>query len=183
MRFSETPLKGSYIIELTPFADTRGWFARTFCKNEFSQIGHAKEWVQLNHSFTNIKGSIRGMHFQYPPHTETKMVRCIAGAVFDVIIDLRKDSDTFLQYFGATLSPQNKKMLYIPDGFAHGFQTLEDNTELIYHHTAFYTPAAEGGIRYDDPKVGINWILSNTDISNRDNQHPYLDNTFKGLIL
>ncbi|MEQ1675568.1 MAG: dTDP-4-dehydrorhamnose 3,5-epimerase [Chitinophagaceae bacterium] len=183
MRFSETPLKGSYIIELTPFADTRGWFARTFCKNEFAQIGHSKEWVQLNHSFTNSKGAIRGMHFQYPPHTEIKMVRCIAGAVFDVIIDIRKDSDTFLQYFGAELSAQNKRMLYIPDGFAHGFQTLADNTELIYHHTAFYTPAAEGGIRYNDPKVGIDWILPDAEISERDKEHPYLDNTFKGLIL
>src|SRR5437868_2993387 len=124
MKFLETPLKGSFVIDLEPVSDDRGWFARTFCKKEFAQIGHAKEWVQLNHSVTYQKGSIRGMHFQFPPHTEIKMVRCIAGAVFDVIIDLRAGSGTYLKWFGQELSAVNKKMLYIPEGFAHGFQTL-----------------------------------------------------------
>src|ERR1700755_2270036 len=121
MIFLPTSLPDSYVIELQPFGDERGWLARYYCKDEFKQIGHGKEWVQLNHSATYKKGSIRGMHFQKPPHTEIKMVRCVAGAVFDVIIDLRKNSSTFLKWFGAELSAENKKMLYIPEGFAHGF--------------------------------------------------------------
>ena len=140
MIFSPLPLQGSYVIELQPFQDERGWFARFFCKNEFQKIGHKKEWVQINHSFTYKKGTIRGMHFQLTPFREIKMVRCIAGAVYDVIIDLRKGSSTFLQWFGAELSAANKKMMYIPEGFAHGFQCLSDNCELIYHHTEFYKP-------------------------------------------
>jgi dTDP-4-dehydrorhamnose 3,5-epimerase len=181
MIFSETPLQGSHIIELQPFTDERGWFARFYCKNEFKQIGHEKEWVQLNHSATYKKGTIRGMHFQKPPYSEIKMVRCIAGAVFDVIVDLRKNSATFLKWFGAELSAENKKMLYIPKGFAHGFQCLTDRCELIYHHTEFYTPDAETGIKYDDPTINIEWALPVTTISQRDATHPYLDGTFKGI--
>src|SRR6478752_4125211 len=135
MKFTETSLKGSYTIDLNLFKDERGWFARTYCKNEFETIGHAKEWVQLNHSFTKQKGAIRGMHYQLPPFSEIKMVRCIAGAVYDVIIDLRKDSETFLKWFGVELSAENKKMIYIPEGFAHGFQALTNDCELIYHHS------------------------------------------------
>jgi dTDP-4-dehydrorhamnose 3,5-epimerase len=183
MTFTETTLPGSFVIGLEPFSDDRGWFARTFCKKEFEQIGHTKEWVQLNHSVTYKKGSIRGMHFQYPPHTEIKMVRCIAGAIFDVIIDLRGGSPSFLQWFGQELSAGNKKMLYIPEGFAHGFQTLTDDCELIYHHTSFYVPGAEGGIKYDDKKTDIDWTLPVTEISERDKQHPYLEDTFTGIKL
>ncbi len=181
MIFTETILKGSYVIELNAFTDERGWFARTYCKNEFSTIGHYDEWVQMNHSFTKNKGTIRGMHFQLPPFSEIKLVRCIAGAVYDVIIDLRKDSATFLQWFGAELSAQNKKMIYIPQGFAHGFQALSDDCELIYHHSQFYTTGAEGGIKYNDLKMNINWPLAVTNISERDNQHPLLDENFKGI--
>lgn len=183
MKFSPIPLAGSYIIDLEPLCDDRGWFARTYCKKEFEQIGHTGEWVQLNHSFTGLKGSIRGMHFQYPPHTEIKMVRCIAGSIFDVIIDVRNGSSTFLQCFGTELSAVNKKMLYIPAGFAHGFQALTDNCELIYHHTSFYTPAAEGAISYNDKRVNIQWPLAITDISSRDKQHPLLNDSFTGLKL
>lgn len=183
MKFSPTALAGSFLIDLEPFSDDRGWFARTYCKKEFEQIGHAGEWVQLNHSFTTLKGSVRGMHFQYPPHTEIKMVRCIAGAVYDVIIDVRNGSSSFLQWFGAELSAQNRKMLYIPEGFAHGFQTLTDNCELIYHHTSFYTPGAEGAVRFDEKKVNIQWPLEISDISSRDKQHLYLDNSFTGINL
>jgi dTDP-4-dehydrorhamnose 3,5-epimerase len=183
MNFTETPLKGSYIVEPKPFADARGWFARTYCKREFAAIGHNKEWVQLNHSCTRQKGSLRGMHFQFPPHEEIKLVRCIAGSVFDVIIDLRKDSPTFLQWFGAELSATNRRMMYIPEGFAHGFQTLADDTELIYHHSAYYQPDAEGAIRYDDKKIGIEWKVAITDISTRDQQHPYIDDNFTGINL
>jgi dTDP-4-dehydrorhamnose 3,5-epimerase len=183
MTFTETVLRGSYVVDLKLFSDERGWFARTFCKKEFEQIGHIKEWVQLNHSFTNHTGSLRGMHFQFPPYTEIKMVRCIAGAIYDVIIDIRQGSATFLQWFGTELSAANKKMLYIPEGFAHGFQTLTDNSELIYHHTSFYTPGAEGGIRYDDAKINIKWKGPVVEISERDKQHPYLDETFTGIKL
>lgn len=181
MKFYPASLKGVYIIDLEPVADSRGWFARTFCKNEFAVIGHTKEWVQLNHSFTSKKGSIRGMHYQLPPFREIKMVRCIAGSVWDVVIDIRKDSETFLQWTYVELSAQNKKMIYIPEGFAHGFQALTDNCELIYHHSSFYTPGSEGGIRYDDPAIAIKWPLVLTDISERDLSHPLLNESFKGI--
>ncbi len=181
MIFTETILKGSYEITLTPSGDSRGWFARTFCKKEFEQIGHQQEWVQLNHSFSSQKGTVRGMHFQHAPFAEIKMLRCIAGSVYDVIIDLRKDSSTFLKWFGTELSAQNKKMLYIPAGFAHGFQTLTDDVELIYHHTEFYTPSAEAGIRYNDSAINIEWPLAVSEISERDTNHPLIDSTFKGL--
>jgi len=181
MIFTPTPHAGSYIIDLTPFGDSRGWFARTYCKKEFEQIGHTKEWVQLNHSYTVQKGALRGMHYQLPPFSEIKMVRCIAGAVYDVIIDLRENSATFLQWFGIELSAKNKKMVYIPEGFAHGFQTLKDHSELIYHHSAFYTPAAERGIRFNDPRINVQWPEEATEISERDQQHPMLDNSFTGI--
>jgi dTDP-4-dehydrorhamnose 3,5-epimerase len=181
MVFNQTFLKGSYTIELTPFTDSRGWFARTWCKNEFQQIGHTKEWVQMNHSFNAKAGAVRGMHYQLPPYTEIKMVRCIAGAVYDVIIDLRKGSETFLQWFGTELSAKNKTMLYIPEGFAHGFQTLADDTELIYQHTDFFTPGAEAGIQYNDPMLNIKWPLEPTEISDRDKWHPLLNDNFTGI--
>jgi len=181
MIFSETSLKGSYTIDLEPYRDERGWFARTYCKNEFSQIGHTKEWVQLNHSFTRQKGTIRGMHYQLPPGSEIKLVRCIAGVVYDVIIDLRKESATFLKYFGAELSAANKKSMYIPEGFAHGFQALTDDCELIYHHSAFYLPGVEAGIKYNDPEIEIGWPSPVTNISSRDIEHPSIDANFKGL--
>ena len=181
MIFTPTPLAGSYVIDLEPFSDDRGWFARFYDENEFEQIGHNKKWVQFNHSFTKHKGSIRGMHFQLPPYREIKMVRCVAGAVFDVIIDVRKGSDTFLQWFGTELSAANKKMLYIPEGFAHGFQCVTDDCELIYLHSEFYVPNAEGGIRYNDQKVAINWPLPVHTLSPRDAGHPLLDEKFKGI--
>ena len=181
MIFTETPLKGSYVIDLEPIGDDRGWFSRTFCEKEFNKIGHNVYWVQLNHSFTKEKGTIRGMHFQTPPYGEIKLVRCISGAVFDVIIDLRKDSPTFLNYFGTELSSINKKMIYIPKGFAHGFQTLTDDCELIYHHSEFYTPNSEGGIKYNDPTIAIKWPIPMQSISERDNLHPLINQNFKGL--
>lgn len=183
MKFLSTPLAGSYVIDLEPISDERGWFARTYCKKKFEQIGHTSEWVQLNHSYTKEKGSIRGMHFQYPPHAEIKMIRCIAGAIFDVIIDIRTGSPTFLQWFGMELSSANKKMLFIPAGFAHGFQTLTDNCELIYHHTSFYKPGAEGAIRYDDKRVNIQWPLAITYISQKDKNHLFLNDSFSGIKL
>ena len=181
MIFNATPLAGAWLIDLEPFSDQRGWFARYFCKNEFQQIGHTKEWVQLNHSASYTTGTLRGMHFQRPPYREIKMVRCIAGAIFDVIVDLRQGSPTFLQWFGAELSAANRRMLYIPEGFAHGFQTLDANVEMLYHHTEFYTPGAEGGYRYDDPAFSIPWPLPVSVISERDSAHPVIDKNFKGI--
>lgn len=181
MIFIPTPLEGSYEVSLAPRADSRGWFARFYCKDEFKQIGHDKEWVQMNHSFTAEKGALRGMHFQYPPYSEIKMVRCIAGSVYDVIIDVRKNSQTFLQFYATELSALKKNMLYIPEGFAHGFQTLTDDCELIYFHSEYYTPNGEGGIRFDEPLVNINWPLPVKEISERDSNHPYLNENFKGI--
>lgn len=182
MIFTATRLAGAFVVELEPFSDERGWFARFYCKNEFGhQIGHTKEWVQLNHSVSYKKGTLRGLHFQHPPYREIKMIRCISGAVYDVIVDIRRDSPTFLQWLGVELSAKNNKMLYIPEGFAHGFQTLVENSALIYHHTEFYTPQAEGGFRYDDPAFCIEWPLPVGSISARDSGHPFVNKNFKGI--
>jgi len=181
MTFTETPLKGCYVIRPEIFSDDRGWFARTYCKTEFAQIGHSGEWVQMNHSFTAKTGTVRGMHFQLPPFAEVKLVRCVSGAVQDVVIDIRKDSPTFLQWFHIELSAENRNMIYIPAGFAHGFQTLKENSELIYHHSQFYKPGVESGIRYNDLTIKIDWPLPVVMISDRDNQHPLLDGNFKGI--
>lgn len=182
MKFNATTLKGSYLIEFEAIGDNRGWFARTFSKDEFKkEIDHTKEWVQMNHSFTSFKGTIRGMHYQLPPFGEIKLVRCIAGEVFDVIVDLRKNSSTYLQWFGTILSADNKTMLYIPEGFAHGFQTLSENAELIYQHSEYYNLQAESGIKYNDPAINIQWSLDVNEISERDKNHQLIDSTFKAL--
>jgi dTDP-4-dehydrorhamnose 3,5-epimerase len=180
MNFKSTPLHGCYEIEMTPLSDERGWFGRFFCKEEFAAIGHEKEWVQMNHSFTKEKGALRGMHFQVAPYREIKMVRCISGAVYDVVIDLRKDSGTFLKWFATELSAEKKNLLYIPEGFAHGFQTLTENAELIYLHSEYYKPEAESGLRYDDPKISIKWPLKITQVSDRDQKHEWLNEYFEG---
>lgn len=179
MIFNPTPLKGSFVIELSPVTDSRGWFARAFCKNEFSEIGHVKEWVQINHSFTKARGTLRGMHFQIPPCEEIKLVRCITGSVYDVIIDIRKNSQSYLKWFSTELSASNKKMIYIPEGFAHGFQTLTENSELIYHHSEFYTPGSEKGIMFNDPAINIKWPLPISDISEKDKNHPAFPSILK----
>jgi len=183
MTFKETPLKGSYEITIEPFTDERGWFGRFFCDNEFKTIGHHKKWVQLNQSFTKQKGTIRGMHYQIPPYSEIKLIKCVFGAVYDIIIDLRENSPTFLKYYSTKLSRKNKKMIYVPKGFAHGFQSLTDNAELIYHHTEFYHPNSEAGLNYNDPKLNINWPLPLKTISDRDRNHLFLDPNFKGIKL
>jgi dTDP-4-dehydrorhamnose 3,5-epimerase len=182
MKFVETILKGSFLIDLNTLQDDRGWFVRTYSKDEFEKhVGFEKEWVQMNQSFTAKRGSIRGMHFQLKPFSEIKLVRCIAGEVFDVIIDLREKSPTYLKWLGIILSSENKKMIYIPEGFAHGFQTLTENAELVYQHSAYYNPEAESGIKYNDPAVGIEWPLEVTQISERDKNHLLIDSTFNAL--
>lgn len=181
MTFNPATLQGVYLVQPEPFSDERGWFARTYCKRAFGAIGHTAEWVQLNHSFTREKGSIRGMHFQLPPYAEIKMVRCIAGAVWDVVVDIRRDSPTFLKWYAAELNPRNKQMMYIPAGFAHGFQTLEPDTELLYHHSEYYQPGAESGLRFDDPALSVAWPLPVTVVSDRDRAHPLIEESFKGI--
>ena len=181
MIFNPTPLAGSYVIGLAPISDNRGWFSRFYCKEEFLQIGHSKEWVQANHSVTHALGTIRGLHFQRPPNAEIKLVRCISGAVYDVIVDLRKNSATFLQWFGVELSAANKQMIYIPEGFAHGFQTLQNDTELLYFHSEFYAPGAEEGLPYNDDTLNISWPMPVTELSQRDQEHSFINKNFQGI--
>jgi dTDP-4-dehydrorhamnose 3,5-epimerase len=181
MKFSETSLQGSYTIELTPFSDERGSFARTFCKNEFEQIGHKKEFVQLNQSWNTLAGTIRGMHYQVRPYSEIKLIRCIRGAVYDVIIDLRENSKTFLRHFAVELSEENKKMIYVPEGFAHGFQTLRDDSQLVYHHTEYFNPKADAGLNYNDPAFGIQWPLAVSIMSEKDKNLSLIKPDFKGI--
>lgn len=183
MIFTETTLPGAYVIELEPFVDERGFFARTFCQNEFEKIGHHKAFVQINHSSTIQKGTLRGMHYQVPPGAEIKLIRCISGEVYDVIIDLRKGSPSFLKHYGVILSPESMNMIYVPEGFAHGFLTLKDNTQLIYHHTAYYSPSDERGLNYKDPSLDIKWPMEFVLTSDRDLQHPFIDNSFTGIEL
>jgi len=168
-------LNGLHLLKTEPFKDHRGQFARFFCARELAEIGLEKPIAQINHSRTRAKGAIRGMHYQKSPHAELKIVRCIRGACFDVAVDLRKDSPTYLQWHSEILTEENSYALYIPEGFAHGFQTLEPDTELLYLHTEFYTPNSEDGIRFDDPAIGINWPLPPHDISERDTKHPFLN--------
>jgi dTDP-4-dehydrorhamnose 3,5-epimerase len=181
MKFIETSLSGAYVIELEPFRDERGLFARTFCQKEFATIGFHKQIVQINHSVTRQKGAIRGMHYQRPPASEIKIIRCVQGAVFDVMVDLRAGSSTYLHWHGAELSKDNMRMVYIPEGFAHGFQTLADNSELIYHHSAFYSPEYEQGMRFDDPALTIAWPWPPSVISTKDQSYPLIDDNFKGI--
>lgn len=176
-------LTGAWLIEAETFQDQRGTFVRFFCQNEFDKIHKGKPIEQINYSRTVPKGAVRGLHFQRPPKTETRLVRCLRGSVFDVIVDLRSGSETFLQWHGEILSGKNMKMLYVPDGFAHGFQALEENVEMLYLHTGFYDPEYEGGVRYDDPRLRVQWPLSIAEISDRDRSHPLLTAEFEGLDL
>tara|TARA_B110000027_G_C16122043_1_gene303694 strand:+ start:1141 stop:1665 length:525 start_codon:yes stop_codon:yes gene_type:complete len=174
MKFLETKLKGAFIIELEKHSDDRGFFARSFCKKEFSNFGLNNDIVQINNSLSKHKGTLRGMHYQVFPKQEDKIIRCIKGAIYDVIIDLRKESETFLEWFGMELSEENKKSLYVPKGFAHGYITLVDNSELFYLTTEYYSADCERGIRWDDPKFNINWPIAVTEISEKDKVHPFI---------
>lgn len=181
MTFIPITLDGCFIVEASPFKDERGWFIRTYCEEVFTKNNLNTKWLQMNHSCTTQKGTIRGLHFQYPPFQEIKLVRCISGGVLDIVVDLRKDSPTFLKYFGVELTEQNKKSIYIPKGFAHGFQTLTNNTQLVYMHSNAYIKESEGGLFYSDPLINIQWPLPLTEISERDKNHPLLTNQFKGI--
>ena len=161
MKFIETKLKGAYVIEIEPISDNRGFFARSWCQQEFSDRGLNPNLVQCNISFNTKKGTLRGVHYQAKPHEEAKLVRCSRGSIYDVIIDIRADSSTFKQWFAVELGADNCKMLYIPKGFAHGFLTLEDNTEIFYQMSDFYHSDAAKGIRWDDPSFAIQWHVTN----------------------
>ena len=181
MKFNKSEIKGLYSVELEPFTDDRGFFVRSYCSKILKEINITKPIRQINHSLTSTVGAIRGMHYQDSPHAEIKMVRCISGEVFDIAIDLRRGSDTFLQWHGEYLSAENFKMMVIPEGFAHGFQVIKQNTELLYLHTTSYTPEAESGVLFNDEKIGIEWPLQVTDISDRDLKHKMITKEFEGV--
>lgn len=175
MIFNEGPLQGPSIIDLEKHKDQRGFFARAFCQREFAEQGLAQDMVQTNVSFSAKRGTLRGMHYQTPPHQEAKLIRCTRGALYDVIVDVRPDSDTYGQWMGVELSADTHRMFYVPEGFAHGFLTLADETEVMYQVSAFYAPGSEEGLRYDDPALGIEWPISVQVISNKDLSWPAFD--------
>jgi dTDP-4-dehydrorhamnose 3,5-epimerase len=175
MRYLDTPLAGLVVIELEPVTDSRGFFARTWCHKEFTERGLSTELRQAGIAFNRLRGTVRGMHFQRPPFGETKIVRCTAGALFDVAVDLRPDSPTYRRHFAIELSADNRTALYIPEGFAHGYQTLVDDTEASYWISQFYAPEYAAGIRWNDPALGIEWPLETTEISDRDRNLPTVE--------
>lgn len=172
MIFQETELKGAFIIEIEKIQDNRGFFARSFCQREFEKHGLNTQVVQANVSYNRNEGTLRGMHYQAAPYGEVKLVRCTQGAIYDVIIDLRPDSPTYKQWIGVELTSENYKMLYVPENFAHGFQTLEDNTGVTYQVSQFYSPGSERGARYNDPAFGIQWPVEVRVISDKDKSWP-----------
>ncbi|MGB7768520.1 MAG: dTDP-4-dehydrorhamnose 3,5-epimerase [Verrucomicrobiia bacterium] len=174
MRFETTKLSGAFIVEPERHEDSRGFFARTFCAREFAGRGLASVFVQSSVSFNRQRGTLRGLHYQLPPACEVKLVRCTAGAIYDVIVDLRPGSPTYRQHIGVELTARNRRALYVPEMFAHGLQTLEDETEVLYQINAFHAPEKATGIRHDDPKLGITWPLSVTAISGKDESWPLL---------
>lgn len=171
MIFAETKLSGAYIIEMSPHMDDRGFFSRTFCINEFKKYGLETNFVQANASLSEKKHTLRGMHYQTNGFEEVKLVRCISGKIVDVIIDLRKDSETYCQYIAVELSRENRKMLYVPKGFAHGFITLEDNSEVTYMVSSFYSKENERAVRWNDPAFNINWPAKDPILSEKDRSH------------
>jgi dTDP-4-dehydrorhamnose 3,5-epimerase len=174
MRFSPLSLTGAWLVEIEPRADDRGLFARTWCAREFAEHGISATFVQASVSFNDVAGTLRGMHYQASPHAETKLVRCTAGAIYDVLVDLRPESTTYRQWHGETLTNTNRRALFIPEGFAHGFITLEDATEVLYEISAFYEPSAARGVRWNDPALAIRWPREPIRISERDANYPLL---------
>jgi dTDP-4-dehydrorhamnose 3,5-epimerase len=174
MRFTTTKLNGAYIVDPEPHEDSRGLFARTFCAREFRDQALEETFVQCNTSWNARAGTVRGLHYQLAPSCEIKLVRCTAGSLWDVIVDLRPDSPTYLEYVGVELTAKNRRALYIPEMFAHGLQTLEDGTEVFYQMSEFYAPKLARGLRYDEPKLGIKWPLPVASISDQDQGWPLL---------
>ena len=177
-KFIGTPLEGLTVVERQRALDNRGFFSRLFCAEELAEVGFRMPIAQINHTLTTRKGAVRGLHFQYPPHTEDKFVSCLRGEIFDVAVDLRNGSSTFLRWHGEILSADNSRSLLIPQGFAHGFQALTDDCELLYLHSRAYAAQAEGALNVGDPSIGIAWPLPFTDISVRDAKHAYITHDF-----
>jgi dTDP-4-dehydrorhamnose 3,5-epimerase len=174
LKFVETPLAGAFVVEVEPVADERGMFARSFCQQEFRERGLEAVVAQCNVSHNRKRGTLRGLHYQAPPHEEAKLVRCTRGAIWDVIVDLREGSKTRLQWFATELTADNRRALYVPRGFAHAFQTLGADSEVFYQMSEFYHAASARGIRWDDPAIGIRWPLANPILSERDRAYPLL---------
>ena len=181
MIFTETKLTGAFIVDLELRDDNRGFFARSFCQREFAKHGLNPVVAQANVAFSRTRGTLRGMHFQFPPVTETKLVRVTRGAILDVIVDLRPESLTYLEHVGVELTADNHRALYVPERFAHGFQVLENDTETTYLMGEFYTPGAEGGLRYDDPALGLHWPLPVAEISPKDAAWDLLESSEPGI--
>jgi dTDP-4-dehydrorhamnose 3,5-epimerase len=181
MKILPTAIAGVEIVQTSPFQDPRGAFYRAFCDLDLANILGNRLIRQVNVSLTEMVGAIRGLHFQYPPDAEMKLIRCLRGRIWDIAVDLRQDSPTFLHWQGIELSPENALMMVIPEGCAHGFQVLATSSELLYLHTASYRKQSEGGIRYDDPAIKIDWPLAATDLSERDSSHPLLSTDFTGV--
>ena len=182
MLFTETKLRGAWILDLERREDERGFFARAFCQREFEAHGLKPVIAQANVAFNKHKGTLRGMHFQFPPAPETKLVRCTRGAILDIIVDLRPESPTYLQHVEVELNESNNRGLYVPERFAHGYQCLADRTETSYQVGEFYTPGAEGGLRYDDPLLGLNWPLPVSVISDKDRHWELLNQVGSEII-
>jgi dTDP-4-dehydrorhamnose 3,5-epimerase len=180
---SNLPLHGLRQLERKSQTDNRGLFTRLFCERELESAGWSKPVAQINHSYTSLYGTVRGLHYQLPPRTEMKLVSCIQGAIWDVAVDLRPDSPSFLKWHAEELSAANKKAMLIPEGFAHGFQTLSDDAILIYCHSAEYSPEVERGLNPKDPYISIKWPLEFREISSRDDRHPFINQTFQGIRL
>lgn len=172
MRFIPTHIAGTYLVEPELISDERGFFARTWCQNEFADKGLNPNLVQCNISYNKVRGTLRGMHYQKAPHAEAKLVRCTQGGIYDVIVDLRSGSTTFTQWFGAELTAENKKALYVPEGFAHGFITLKDDTEVLYQMSEFFHAECATGVRWNDPALSIQWPVEVKVISERDQNYP-----------
>jgi len=181
--FIQTPLAGLKLVQRKTIEDSRGFLSRFYCSEEFEEIGVNITITQVNHTLTRKKGTIRGLHFQQPPHAEKKLITCVKGEVLDVAVDIRHGSPTFLQWHSEILSADNYKSLLIPEGYAHGFQTLTEDCELIYLHTARYHSESEGGLNVVDPKLGIVWPLPIEEISERDQEHLFIDESYQGLVL
>lgn len=183
LQVQATALRGLAVAASNVFTDERGAFTRFFCAEELAPVLGSRQVVQINHSLTRVLGAVRGLHFQHPPHAEMKLVRCLRGAAWDVAVDLRAGSSTFLQWHAEQLTATNARMMIIPEGFAHGFQTLEPDTELLYAHTALYAPASEGGCHPADPRLGVTWPRKVSGLSERDASRPFLPASFDGLRL
>jgi dTDP-4-dehydrorhamnose 3,5-epimerase len=179
--FIATPMSGLTVVERQQLGDARGYLSRLFCAAEMAEIGFELPVAQINQTLTRQPGAVRGLHFQHPPHAEDKLVTCLHGQIFDVAVDLRSGSATFLKWHGEVLSGGNHRSLFIPQGFAHGFQALTDNCELLYLHTRPYAASAEAGVNPVDPVIGIEWPLAFTDMSERDRNHPFLSREFPGI--